>query len=319
MCFRNSSFSFGIYFAALFQLFIFRASTGYPQKITDSSSFFYPSEKLNKKRVALIAGTEAVTYTAVMTGLYSLWYKNIPLSSFHLFDDSDEWLQMDKGGHVLPVYYTGKAGMEVLQWAGVSRGKSLWYGGMLGFAFMTTAEIFDGFSSGWGASLSDITFNGGGAAILLIQEQTWQEQRILLKFSYTPTEYAQYRPALLGKSPVERALKDYNGMNYWASVNIASFLKKGNKFPRWLNVALGYGADGMLGGKNNPLAGENGVPLPEYKRKRQYYLSLDVDLTRLVRKPSFAKTFFNTFGFIKFPAPTLEWSGNKLKLHPVYF
>ena len=50
---------------------------------------------------------------------------------------------------------------------------------------------------------------------------------------------------------MQQVLKDYNGQTYWLSANIWSFNKESN-FPRWLNVAFGYGADGMLYGENNP-------------------------------------------------------------------
>jgi hypothetical protein len=49
-------------------------------------------------------------------------------------------------------------------------------------------------------------------------------------------------------------LKDYNGQTYWLSVNLHSFYK-GSKIPKWLNLAIGYGANGMLtgNGENNGL------------------------------------------------------------------
>jgi hypothetical protein len=35
---------------------------------------------------------------------------------------------------------------------------------------------------------------------------------------------------------------------YWLSVNLHSF-SKAQKIPKWLNLAIGYGADGMITGK----------------------------------------------------------------------
>jgi hypothetical protein len=56
------------------------------------------------------------------------------------------------------------------------------------------------------------------------------------------------------RESLEQMLKDYNGQTYWLSVNLHSFYK-GSKIPKWLNLAIGYGANGMLtgNGENNGL------------------------------------------------------------------
>ena len=42
---------------------------------------------------------------------------------------------------------------------------------------------------------------------------------------------------------------------YWLSVNPSSFIKRENKFPKWLNVALDMVQNGMIGAEyNNVLA-----------------------------------------------------------------
>ena len=64
----------------------------------------------------------------------------------------------------------------------------------------------------------------------------------------------------------------------------------------------------------------NTVFLPESKRFRQFYLSLDVDLTKIETNSHFVKTILTIFNSIKIPAPTLEikGSGGK-KIHFIYF
>ena len=254
-----------------------------------------------------------------MIGLNSLWYQNFPKSDFHFFNENSEWLQVDKVGHAMTGYYIGKLGMDAMKWSGVSQKKSMWYGGSLGFIFLSTVEVFDGFSSQWGASFGDIAANALGTSLLFAQESFWKEQRILLKFSFSKTHDPKYRENIFGKNFQEQMLKDYNGQTYWLSGNIASFLNEQTKFPKWLNVAFGYGADGMLGGNENPVADKNGNTFPAFERKRQIYFSLDVDLTRIKTRSKFLNTFFNAFGFIKFPAPTLELTEKKMIFHSVYF
>jgi hypothetical protein len=43
-------------------------------------------------------------------------------------------------------------------------------------------------------------------------------------------------------------LKDYNGQTYWLSVNLHIPSPKAQK-TQWLNLAIGYGADGMITGR----------------------------------------------------------------------
>ena len=140
-----------------------------------------------------------------------------------------------------------------------------------------------------------------------------------LKFSYTSSAYAQYRPETLGSTGLESVLKDYNGQTIWLSINPSSFSHKKDPFLPWLNVALGYGANGMLGGDSNPAFNQAGDALPEMERYRQYYLSLDIDLSRIKTENHFLKTVFSVVGFIKIPAPALEFSRDKLTWHWLHF
>lgn len=255
-----------------------------------------------------------------MIALDALWYRNYPRSGFHFFNDNDEWLQMDKVGHTFTAYYIGWAGMETMRWTGVDRKKSIWYGGCLGLVFQTSLELFDGFSEPWGASSGDIIANTLGTGILIGQELGWEEQRITMKFSARLTEYAQYRPSVLGSSVPERLLKDYNGQTYWLSCNVNSFLKKDTRWPEWLNIAVGYSADGMTTGSADfPDVGPN-VPIAMFPRQRQFYIAPDIDLHKLIKKPGFFKTLAGTIGFIKFPAPAISFSTNDgLRGHLLYF
>lgn len=278
-------------------------------------------DTLNKKRLTTLVVAETGLYTATMIGLGQLWYKDVSGTSFHFFNDNNEWLQMDKMGHTMTSYYVGKAGYEVLRWSGVSEKKATWYGGTLGLFLLSSVEMFDAYSAEWGFSVGDMVANTTGSALFIGQQLAWHEQRILLKYSFHPTNYAPARPNLLGSSLNEQMLKDYNGQTYWLSANIASFLGEESKFPKWLNFAVGYGADGMYGGHDNVFE-KDGTTF-DYSatpRNRQYYLSLDVDLTRIKTKSKLANTLLGAFGFIKFPFPALEINSNgNTQLKGIYF
>ncbi|OFY85604.1 MAG: hypothetical protein A3F72_10585 [Bacteroidetes bacterium RIFCSPLOWO2_12_FULL_35_15] len=268
------------------------------------------STPFNKKRLTLVVGTETALYASSLYGLNELWYKDYPRSSFHLFDDSKEWLQMDKVGHTVTSYYIGRVGIGLMKWSGVERKKAIWYGGMLGSLYQSTIEVLDGYSTEWGFSIADLATNTVGSLMVVGQELAWDEQRIVLKYSFQESKFSKYRPNILGSNFQENMLKDYNGQTYWLSVNPSSFMGKESKFPKWLNIAIGYGAEGMTGGENNPVIFDaNGNPV-FFERYRQYYLSLDVDLTRIKTRSKFLRTIFYSVGFIKIPAPAMEFTKN---------
>jgi hypothetical protein len=268
----------------------------------------FPSAQLNKKRLAFILSSEAALYGGSLIALNELWYKDYPRTSFHFFNDSREWEQMDKIGHATTSYYIGRIGIGFMNWTGVSRKKAIWYGGMLGSLYQTTIEVMDGYSSEWGFSVADLGANTAGSLLCIGQQLAWDEQRIVLKYSFMQSEFAKYRPNILGSDLQENILKDYNGQTYWLSVNPYSFMSKESKFPKWLNIAVGYGATGMTGGDYNPMyINESGQYL-YFDRYRQFYLSLDVDLTRIKTRSKFLKTVFYAVGFIKIPAPALEFN-----------
>jgi hypothetical protein len=117
---------------------------------------------------------------------------------------------------------------------------------------------------------------------------------------------------LLGNSNTEQLLKDYNGQTYWLSVNPASFIKKQNRFPKWLNIAFGYGANGMIGASQNATVFDKNGNSIVFKRYRQGYLSLDVDFTKVKTKSRVLNSILSFVNCVKIPFPNLELSQGKL-------
>ncbi len=281
----------------------------------DTSNFFKPSDTLNKPRRNAIIISEASLATLSLIGLNELWYNDFQRSGLHTIDDSNDWLQMDKFGHVMSSYFVGRLGADVLNWSGVSKKNQLIYGSTLGFTFLTAVEIFDGYSKEWGFSWSDIASNAVGTGLYVGQELLWEEQRIVVKYSFHRTKYAELRPDKLGENFFQEVLKDYNGQTYWLSTNLYSFFKD-SKIPKWLNLALGYGAHGMLTGTNEKID----AFYPDQDRIRQYYLSLDIDLTKINTKSNLLKTVFSVLNMIKIPLPTIEYnSKNRVVFRLFYF
>jgi hypothetical protein len=274
----------------------------------------------HRSRKIILAGGTGLITGASLVYLNQAWYQEYNTGKFHFFNDNAEWLQMDKAGHVFSTYQTSRLMMDAFDWAGFRRNQKLFIGGTLGLGYMTAIEIMDGYSEGWGFSWGDMGANVLGTGLAITQEALWKQQRIQLKFSYAQSGIAQYNPDLLGESFYTQILKDYNGQTYWLSINPSSFIKRENKFPKWLNLAFGYSAYGMLGGHYNGFTVQNadGTVL-RYDRERRFYLSLDIDLTRIKTKSRFLKGVLSTFNMIKIPAPALQFSQKGTRAYLLYF
>ncbi len=126
---------------------------------------------------------------------------------------------------------------------------------------------------------------------------------------------------LIGKTAAERFIKDYNAQTYWLSANIKSFMPKSN-MPPWLNIAVGYGAEGLFGGEENIGKNDSGATTfyrPDVKRYRQWYLAPDVDLSKIKTNNKVLRFTLGILNIIKFPTPSLEISNKKVRWNWVHF
>jgi hypothetical protein len=271
------------------------------------------------KKIILATGSAALTVGSLIY-LNQAWYSEYHTGKFHFFNDNQEWLQMDKAGHVFSNYQMARLMPQAFNWAGYSEKKSLWIGGTIGFAYMTAIECMDGFSNGWGFSWGDQAANAIGAALAISQRVFWKEQRVQLKFSFAQSGLAKYNPSLLGENFYTQIIKDYNGQTYWLSLNPSSFMKTPKRFPKWLNIAFGYSAFGMLGGHgNNFVVQDADGNVLKIDRERRFLFSLDIDLTRIRTRSKFLKGLFSLINIVKIPAPAIQLSQKGLRAHYIYF
>lgn len=274
----------------------------------------------------IIGGINVAGYGGSLLLLNSTWYKNYPRGSFHTFDDSKEWLQTDKVGHAWTAYNTGKASAAMWKWTGMSNKKATLIGGLSGTAYLTVIEFLDARSAKWGWSWADMGANLFGSGLFISQQLGWEEQRIQFKFSFHKMNYGEAMlrnraDDLFGSNWYERMLKDYNGQTYWLSANLKSFFKQSD-LPAWLNISIGYGADGMFGGFENIGKDDNGAVIfdrTDIPRRRQFYIAPDIDLTKIKTNSKFLRTLLSGLNAFKFPAPTFEFTNGKLKGHFLYF
>lgn len=256
----------------------------------------------------MISGSAGLSIGSLVY-LNQAWYKQYSTGKFHTFNDNDEWMQMDKVGHAWTTYNLGRLMMDGFDWAGYSKKQKL-LSGTIGFVYMTGVEMMDGYSAGWGFSGGDMLANAAGSGLAIGQEALWNEQRVFIKYSYHESGLAPINPELLGRNTQERILKDYNGQIYWLSFSPFAFIKGDHKLPKWLAISFGYGASGMIRARENFITYT--TPTTEYtftsERLRNYYVSLDIDLTKIKTRSKVLKTVFTCLNMVKIPAPALKFN-----------
>lgn len=268
------------------------------------------AQQTHTKRLRGMVIGSSVAYATALAGLHTLWYKDAERQSFRFFNDNAEWKQVDKIGHFYAAFYLSYGTSRALQWCRVPARKADLAGAITGFAVLVPIEIFDGFSSAYGASAGDLLFDAAGSVAYLAQVRRWNEVRLYPKFSFKRTDYAAQRPAVLGDNLAAEILKDYNGQTYWLSVDMDKFMA----FPKWLNLVAGYGATGMVYARDEQQR-EAGLP----GAYRQYYVGVDLDLTAIRTRSKAVRTLLFVANMIKLPAPAISLSRKGVKVHAFAF
>lgn len=320
----------------LFLILVLAFHSGNAQEeVSDSSTekikfihpykFWQPSPVLNKPRVITTSVGLGAIYGVANIYLSQAWYKDFPKSKFHSFNDGKEWLQIDKVGHATSAYFINRLGYDVYHWAGLKPNSAVWAGVGVAQAYQLVIEIQDGFSSKWGFSWWDMTANLGGSALYVGQHYLWGEQRFILKESAWPAKHPDFLQErsddLFGASFSQQILKDYNATTFWLTASIGSFIKGGeSKFPNWIGVSLGYGGKGMYGGFENRWCNIDGLEVHDcppnaintsasyIERTRQFYLSLDIDFSKIEVRSDALKAFLEVINIIKIPFPAVEFN-----------
>ena len=277
-------------------------------------------QSFNSKKLLIDAGANALFYTGSFIALNKAWYADYDKTKFHFFNDNPEWNQMDKAGHVWTTYHVSRLSKEMWHWTGLNERSSAVLGGVSGMLYQGIIEIQDAYSSQWGFSWGDVGANIAGAGLFVLQELSGSDQKVSVKLTYWPRQYPSAlvarRDQLFGNSLSERILKDYNSQTYWLSANISSFFPE-SRLPSWLNVAFGYGAAGMYGGRSNTWTDKDGIAhdYRSVRRLRKFYLSPDVDLTRIPTRSKVMKKIFFVLNVVKVPAPALSVAtGQQLRI-----
>jgi len=276
------------------------------------------SLQVNKNTVYKALVYTTAYYAGSLFILSKTWYKDSKMAPFHFYNDNKGYLQVDKCGHIYGAYVYSYIGYHYLLNTDLTRKEALRFGATLGLILQTPIEIMDGIHEGYGFSWGDMTANTIGSALVFGQEILFNEQVVKYKFSYSESVYADRANGYYGKTALNRLLKDYNGHTYWLSMPINRLV--GNPgIPAWLNIAAGYGANGMYGEFDN-IKNYNGVDIPETERYRQYLLSPDIDWTKIKTESRFLKIVLQALTFVKLPFPAIEYNSmGKFKGYWLYY
>lgn len=274
----------------------------------------YDTIPYNPRKLTRMALLSTGIYTVGLIGLNEVWYKDTPRESFHFFNDNHQWMQVDKVGHAYSAFYLSAGSAKAINKGGVKANQSALLGAAVGFTALMGIELLDGYSAAYGASAGDLVANAAGSTFYWGQQMLWKELRIQPKFSFHTTQYPELRQDLagddaLGDTFVSQVLKDYNGQTYWLSVDVDKF----TPFPKWLNLAVGYGAEGMVYATNQANAEAGYTPF------RQYYIGIDFDLNGIRTRSKVVRFLLTAVSLIRLPAPAFSLSSEGVRFHPLYF
>jgi hypothetical protein len=244
-------------------------------------------------------------WASLLVLLSFIWYKGIFKGHFTFFDDSQEWLQMDKMGHFFASFQVSRWFIQILKWQKVDPKEAQRIGVWGGILFVSPIEVLDGFSIAYGFSWTDILANVMGSLCLWLQYRVFGLIRFMPKFSFSFSPFASMRKEMLGGFFLSQLIKDYNAQTYWISCSPNLFLKR-KLFPEWLHISFGYGGDNLLGGHDNVWEKEGRVfDFSDLQRVRQFYISFDLNFQYLEGTSRFKRGLKLVTSCLKFPFPMI--------------
>jgi len=262
--------------------------------------------RIFSKQLGWVVGGMLLLYAFIVGSLGSAWYSDQMVEPFHFFNDLPEWKQLDKLAHVLWAFHVCAMTVRLLRWGGLEKANGI--GSMVGFLIVSSIEILDGFSVGYGASLFDLAANAVGSLLFFSQTKFWKEIKLFPKFSFHFTSFAVLRPGLLGDGFFQEILKDYNGQTFWYS-----WSPQNKWWPTFLSIAIGVGAEGMIYGRD----AENEVH--NFSPYRKYFISIDLNSTYFDQKAKWIRALTYPLTIFKCPAPAIEFSVHGVRFHWLYF
>ena len=253
-------------------------------------------------RLWLVGGTMAAGNIGIMGYYFATFYNDDynQRAPFHTFND---WynadVNVDKLGHIWGSQTYTHALYHLFRWTGMREAPSMYWSSGLSLLYQFEMEVVDGLYAKWGFSWWDMAANAVGAAWPNVQRVYPFLQVVDLKMSYHPS-------AAVKSGWVEHDyLRDYDGFTYWLALNVHDVLPATLRdyWPRWLGIALGYGANRTLLGKNvyNSIDGVG-------QGEQEWYLALDFNARALPGDTPFLRFLRESLNLFHHPMPAVRIS-----------
>ncbi|MBN2858288.1 MAG: DUF2279 domain-containing protein [Candidatus Delongbacteria bacterium] len=256
----------------------------------DSLNIDYP--RLAVSGVATIGAMGASYYV-----MQNNWWSDEAVS-FHFDDGMDLRYakNIDKAAHFYGGYISQDMYYRSLIWSNVNkRSAILWSTGLSCFV-QVLIDAKDAFAPKFGFSVLDVAAGSAGAVYGALQKTYPVLDNYNIKFSYF---YRENDDQYERKWPLEDFLEDYSNQIYWLTSGINSFLPQNadSFIPEYLGCALGFSINDKV---KNDIEGSGSFEI---------YLSLDIDLEKLVRPldNKLISSISHYLNYIKFPMPTLRF------------
>lgn len=242
-------------------------------------------------RMITLGTAGAAVFTTMHLYYRRTWWKE-QRKYFKFAEDGYYARNMDKVSHIYTANtFTVTIG-EAFEWTGISPKKALLYGALTSLAYETYIEINDGFAPNWGFDWIDMGSNIVGAVYPFLQNEFPVLKNFNFKWSFKP----EWINKKINKS--DDLLDDYTNMTFWLSITPKGLLPKSiaKYYPGFLAIAFGLSikdASHVTGSRN---------------AYREWFLSLDYDITKLPGKSDFMKKLKKILNFYHFPAPAVRFS-----------
>ena len=256
---------------------------------------------INSGRLWLVGGGLAAANAGIMAYYFTTYYgENSKTTKWHTFNDWYNWdLNVDKLGHVWATQMYSRTLARMFRWTGMSEPSSAIWGAGVGLLFQFEMENTDAMYKDWGFSWIDMGANTLGAIWPVLQQQYPALRSVNLKMWYRPSR-------LLTQHWVNYVLKDYEGFKYWLTLSLWDVLPASLKpyWPSWLGIAVGYGAQNTMLGKNTYHNRPDNIGLGD----QEWYLALDYDLRKLPGDTPLLRFLKEELNLFHLPAPAIRFT-----------
>ena len=267
------------------------------------------NDSIKKGRIVVVSSSLILALGGSYLYIENSWWSE-KQTAFHFDNGSDKVyaLNVDKAGHFMGGLQAADLFSESMRWAGMNKKQALWFGAAFGSGLQLAIEMKDAYAPYWGFSPLDLTIGSAGAFLPIAKYYSPTLRAFDVKLSYWK-RYNTYwdLERQRGKTPYKYAWQDdYVNQTYWLSVDLNHF---NEKFPDWLNIAIGFGLDETQYLEHNTKMGGN----------NEWYIALDYDIPKMLKgwDSPIAKKIKHWLNYFHFPAPTIRISP-KTEFYPLF-